>query len=101
MAPDNLLNPRPTNNMSSFNQFYHPSTAAPPQQRAPSSGTALTLSASFREVLVGKDKYAIQLPVLPPSSEAKHLRQFCLRQFCALLLQHEDDHTSFELTTVI
>ena len=58
------------NNMSSFNQFYRASTAAP-QQRAPSGGTALTLSASFREILVGKDKRVIQLPaVLPPSSEA-------------------------------
>ena len=88
------------NNMSSFNQFYRASTAAP-QQRAPSDGTALPLSASFREVLVGKDKRAIQLPVLPPSSEAKHLRHFRFRQFRALLLQHEDDHTSSELTTVI
>jgi hypothetical protein len=100
MAPNNLSNPRPTKNMSSFNQFYRASTAAP-QQRAPSGGTALPLSASFREVLVGKDKRAIQLPVLPPSSEAKHLRQFRFRQFRALLLQHEDDHTSSELTTVI
>jgi len=81
--------------MSSFNQFFRASTAAP-QQRAPSSGATLPLSASFCEVLVGKDKHAIQLPVLPPSSEAKHLRQFC-----SLLLQHEDDHTSSELTTVI
>ena len=98
MAPNNPSNPRPTN-MSSFNQFFA-STAAP-QQRAPSSGTTLPLSASFREVLVGKDKHAIQLPVLPPSSEAKHLCQFCFRQFRSLLLQHEDDHTSSELTTVI
>jgi len=99
MAPNNPSNPRPTN-MSSFNQFFRASTAVP-QQRAPSSGTALPLSASFREVLVGKDKRAIQLPVLPPSSEAKHLRQFHFRQFRSLLLQHEDDHTSSELTTVI
>ena len=87
MAPNNLSNPRPTNTMSSLNYFYRASTAAP-QQRAPSGGTALPPSASFREVLVGKDKRAIQLPVLPPSAEAKHLRQFRFRQFRALLLQH-------------
>ena len=82
MAPNNFSNPRPTNNMSSFNQFYRASTAAP-QQRAPSGGTVLSLSTSFSEVLVGKDKRAIQLPVPPPSMSVPY--SFSIRMTTLLL----------------